>query len=146
MAGKAGAAKAADKETPAVFTPKVVKHVTMPTLKLQPDEPVYVTILEKMFEGKPPKKKEGEEQKKAPTIINVISYSVNAEGTALETDGEVCQMVAGAVVESELREEYENDGYVGKTFMIVKGKKKGTTDRSYFTYTIQEIEAPAKAA
>lgn len=134
--------KETETSAPAVFAPKVIKHVTMPTLKLMPDVPVYVKILDAMFEGKSQKAKEGEEAKKAPTIINVLSFSVNEDNTALETTGETCQMVAGKVLESELTESYPKDGYVGKVFMVVKGKKKGTGDRGYFTYTVQEIEEP----
>lgn len=126
----------------AAFKPKIIKHVTMPTLKLVSDVPVYVKILDKMFEGKTQKPKEGEAPKKAPTILNILSYSVNKAGTALETDGEAMQMVAGKVLESELIEKYPKDAYVGKYFVIEKGKKKGTGDRGYFVYSVGEIEEP----
>jgi hypothetical protein len=114
------------------FKPVVIKHVTMPTLKLLPDVPAYVKITEKIFEGKTQKPKEGEADKKAPMIFNVINLE----------SGEVCQMVAGTVVHREIVDNYPKDGYVNKCFMIVKGKKKGTGDRGYFTYEIAEIEEP----
>jgi len=110
---------------------KVVKRVTMPTLKLLPDVPAYVKITDKIFEGKDNKKKK-DDNKKPPMVFNVIN---------LET-GEHMQMVAGAVVQSEIAENYENHSYVGKCFMIVKGKKKGTGERGYFTYEIAEIADP----
>jgi len=117
---------------PAAFKPVIVKHVTMPTLKLMPDVPVYVKITEKIFEGKTQPAKKGETEKKAPWIFNVIN---------LET-GEVCQMVAGTVVQREIQDNYPKDAYVDKCFMIIKGKKKGSGDRGYFTYEIAEIEEP----
>jgi hypothetical protein len=116
----------------AAFVPVIVKHVTMPTLKLMPDVPVYVKITEAIFEGKTQPPKDGETAKKPPMIFNVIN---------LET-GEVCQMVAGTVVQREIQDNYPKDAYVEKCFMIVKGKKKGSGDRGYFTYEIAEIEEP----
>jgi hypothetical protein len=104
----------------------------MPTLKLMPDVPAYVKITEKIFEGKTQPVKEGETPKKAPWIFNVIN---------LET-GEVCQMVAGTVVQREIQDNYSEHSYVNKGFMIIKGKKKGSGDRGYFTYEIAEIELP----
>ena len=116
----------------AAFKPEIIKHVTMPTLKLQPDVPAYVKITDPIFEGKTQPAKEGEAAKKPPMIFNVIN---------LET-GEVMQMVAGTVVQREILDNYPKDAYVGKCFMIVKGKKKGTGDRGYFTYEIAEIKEP----
>ena len=120
------------------FEPKIIKRVTMPTLKLMPNEPVYVKILDAIFKARPQKLKEGEkekDQKKPPMLFNV---------TNLET-GEAMQLVAGAVVQSEITENYPKDSYVGKCFMIVKGKKKDLSGgRGYFTYEIAEIEDPGK--
>ena len=86
----------AEKKAPA-FKPVIVKHVTMPTLKLVPDVPVYVKITDKIFEGKTQPPKKGEDAKKPPMIFNVIN---------LET-GEVCQMVAGTVVHREIVDRIE---------------------------------------
>ncbi len=119
-------------KTVVAFKPVVIKHVTMPTLKLLPDVPAYVKITEKIFEGKSQPAKGDEPAKKPPMIFNVINLE----------SGEVCQMVAGTVVQREIQDNYPKDGYVNKCFMIVKGKKKGTGDRGYFTYEIAEIEEP----
>jgi len=119
-------------KTAAAFKPVIVKHVTMPTLKLMPDVPAYVKITDKIFEGKTQPPKDGEAAKKPPMIFNVIN---------LET-GEVCQMVAGTVVQREIIDNYPKDTYVDKCFMIIKGKKKGSGDRGYFTYEIAEIKEP----
>jgi hypothetical protein len=122
----------------------------MPTLKLVPDVPVFVKILDKIFEGKTPKLKEGEkakDQKKAPMIFNVTNYVFDDKGKCTAADD--MQLVAGAVVQSEIADTYEKESYVGKTFMLTKGKKKDLSGgRGYFTYEIAEIEAiePPKSA
>lgn len=122
----------------AKFKPVIIKRVTMPTLKLVTDVPVYVKILDKIFKAKAQKLKEGEKEKdrkEPPMIFNVVN---------LET-GEDMQLVAGAVVQSEICETYLKDSYVGKCFMIKKGKKKDLSGgRGYFTYEIAEIEEPKK--
>lgn len=127
-------------ESQKAFKPVIIKRVTMPTLKLMPDVPAYVKILEPIFKAKEQKLKEGEKEKdrkKPPMLFNVIN---------LET-GEAMQLVAGAVVQSEITESYPKDAYVDKCFMIVKGKKKDLTGgRGYFTYEIAEIEEPKKEA
>ena len=112
---------------------KVVKRVTLPTLKLQPNAAVYVKITDPMFEGKKNNSKDDDDNKKAPMIFNVIDL----------TDGEPKQMVAGTVVQKEILENYEKNSYVGKCFEIIKGQQKGSNDRKYYTYQISEIEDPA---
>lgn len=128
----------------AKFQPKIVKRVTMPTLKLVPDVPVFVKLLDKLFEGKTPKLKEGEkekDQKKAPMIFNVTNFVMD-DKTGKCTAADDMQLVAGAVVQSEIADNYPKEAYVGKTFMITKGKKKDLSGgRGYFTYEIAEIEA-----
>lgn len=122
------------------FTPKIIKRVTMPTLKLVPDVPVYVKILDPIFQAKEQKLKEGEkakDQKKPPMLFNVLN---------LET-GEAMQVVVGAVVQSEIVETYPKEKYVGLCFMITKLKKKDLSGgRGYFTYEINQIEDPNPAA
>ncbi len=126
-----------------MYQPKIVRRITMPTLKLVPDVPVFVKILDKIFEGKTPKLKEGEkekDQKKAPMILNVTNYQMNDKGKCLAADD--MQLVAGVIVQAELIDNYEKDSYVGKTFQIIKGKKKDLSGgRGYFTYDLAEIEA-----
>ena len=125
-----------DVKTKPAFAPKIIRRVTMPSLKLMPEVPVYVKITDPLFQGREIKGKEGEEQKAPPKILNVIN---------LET-GEAMQLVAGTVVVSELTENYPNDAYVNKCFMITKGKKREQAGgRGYFTYEISEIEEPKAA-
>lgn len=119
-----------------MFTPKVIKHVTLPTLKLVEGTPVYVKILDPIFEGKTQLSKDPKEApKRPPQIFNVVNLE----------SGEQMQMVAGTVVQREILDNYPDDKYVKKCFMIVKGKKKGSGDRGYFTYSIAEIEDPGPA-
>lgn len=120
-------------KTPA-FVPKIIKHVTLPTLKLAPNVPVYVKILEPLFDGKVSEKElKKDKDKKPPKIFNIVN---------LETF-EPMQLVAGAVVVSEMSDSYPDDGYVGLCFMIEKGKKvDGGGGRGYFTYKIAQIEDP----
>lgn len=111
---------------------KVKRQVTLPILKLMPDTPVYVRIDGAIFEGKQLKRGDQENMKPAD-LMNV---------TDLVT-GESMQIVCGEVLKSTLREEYPNDGYVGKAFRITKGKRKDKEGgRGYFTYAIAELELP----
>lgn len=130
-----------------MFEPKILKRVTMPTLKLVADVPVYVKILDKIFLGKAPKLKEGEKEKDAknpPMIFNVTNFVFNDKGKLQSSDA--MQLVAGAVVQSEIVDTYEKHSYVDRTFMITKGKKKDLSGgRGYFTYEIAEIEEPKAA-
>lgn len=133
--GEKTTATASTDAAQAKFKPVIIRHVTMPTLKLMPDVPACVKITAKIFEGKVQPAKEGETAKKPPMIFNVVN---------VET-GEVCQMVAGTVVHREILDNYPEHSYVNKCFMIIKGKKKGSGDRGYFTYEIAEIEEPKAA-
>ena len=118
------------------FKPKVIKQVTLPNLKLEVGTPVYVKVSSSIYDGKERAAKPGEEKQKPPKIINVINLETGEEQT----------LVAGALVVSELTENYPDDGYVNKCFMIEKGaSKKGQGGRSYATYKIAEIEDPTGA-
>ena len=131
-------AKTETAEKKPAFVPKIIKRVTMPTLKLVPDVPAYVKITDPIFDGKASKKKnakDGDDDKKPPKILNVIN---------LET-GEAMQLVCGAVVVSEINDNYKDNSYVGKCFEIIKGGKVDAGGgRGYFTYKIAEIEDPTK--
>lgn len=114
------------------FVPKILKRVTMPTLKILPDVPVYVKILDPIFKGKSQPAKEGSPAKQPPMIFNIINLE----------DGAAMQMCVNKVVENEILDTYPKEKYVGRCFMILKGKKKGSGDRSYFAFEIAEIEDP----
>jgi hypothetical protein len=59
-----------------------------------------------------------------------------AEVTNLQT-GEVGRLVLHAVLESNLKEAYKDDSYVGRYFKINKEKAKG---KRYFSFNIVEIK------
>lgn len=127
------------------FTPKVVKHVTLPTLKLVEGAPVYVKITSPMHLGKGQEAKDGQEAKQPPVIVDILQLVLNEKKDGLLLGDEPMQLVLGTVVQSELQDEYQEDTYVNKCFMIEKGKKKDKPGgRGYFTYSISEIEAPTQ--
>lgn len=111
------------------FVPKVKKLVTLPTLKLTTDVPVYVKVLEAIHTSRPsidPRDK----KEKTVELLNVIN---------LET-GESMQIVAGKVLCNVLTEEYPDHAYVDCGFEIKKGAKKGTGDKGYYPYSIAELD------
>lgn len=108
---------------------KVLRNVTMPTLKMQLETPIYVKFTAPHFIGRTQKPKAGEEAQKPATVISCVN---------LET-GEVCQLVLGAALVSVLDEMYPNDTYVGRSFRIVKHPK--VEGKRYFTYSVDEVEA-----
>lgn len=107
---------------------KVKRAITLPLLKFVIGEPIYIKIDEPMFVGKE-LKGSGEKAKMEPaTLVNC---------TNLET-GEQCQVIVATVLKSILEEEFEDNGYVGKGFMITKGAK--ASGKSYNPYTVAELE------
>lgn len=117
--------KAAKKFDPANVT--VVKAVTRPVLSLEIDKPVYFTALGAIYVGKEIKQKAGDADVKPADIMDIRN---------LETEQEQ-QLIAAAVVKANLEETYPKEGYVGKSFKLVKlAKKEG---KRYFGYSITEI-------
>lgn len=126
---KAKAAENTEAPAKAGFVPKIKKLVTLPTLKLTTDTPVYVKVLEAIHASRPSvDPRDGKE--KTVELLNVIN---------LET-GEPMQIVAGKVLCNVLTEEYPEHGYVDKGFEIKKGAKKGSGDKGYFPYSIAELD------
>jgi hypothetical protein len=113
------------------------KLLTRPVLKMEEGKQRAVLIEAAMFIGKDIKSRteKPEDKKKEPaTIVNV---------TNLET-GELAQIVVNAVMKSILTEEYPDDTYVGKCFLITKmGRQPG---KQYNPFHIEEIEDPRPAA
>lgn len=114
-----------------------LKSVTLPVLKLADETPVYVKVTGVMFEGKEQKPvidaKTGKPAAamEPATLLPVIN---------LET-GEVAQIIAGAVLEGILTDEYKDGAYVGKGFEIVKHAKR--EGKRYNTYSVFEIDPDA---
>lgn len=124
---------AADMKLPEGF--KVRRQVTVPTLSLKEGKdgtlppPRYLQFNEAMhlstYVDPDPKK-----AKEKPATISGV--------TDRET-GEMFQFLVPSVVESQLKRDYPEDGYVGKIFRITcLGKRAG---KRYRDFSIFEIEA-----
>jgi len=107
---------------------KVKKVITLPLLKFVTNKAIYVTIEGAMFKGR----EMPETKMEAATLCNCIN---------LET-GEQVQIIVSAVLESTFNEEYEDNSYVGKSFMIKK-LPKAKSDAKYFPYSLAEVEVEA---
>jgi len=107
---------------------KVINAVTRPTLSLVEGVPVYVKILKPIYVGKEIKGSEKKADSKPADIADIINLE----------NGKEQQLVVGAIVKSNIEESYPEGTYVGKGFMITKGKKK--EGKRYFNYEISEIE------
>lgn len=127
---------------PRKFVPKVLKVITLPLIKLRPGSELFVQVVSPMFLAdaiKNPKPlKEGETAQKPPMLVNVMD---------LET-GEAAQIIPGQILQDIFTDKYPKETYVGKGFWIKVGEKKGGGGgrSGYNTYTVSEIEVPAKAA
>lgn len=117
------------------FKAKAVRRVTRPVMKMEEGKAVFFRAVGAFYEGREIKPTSGTDaQMKPATLIDVID---------LET-GEEAQIVAGAVLASNLREAYPNDTYKGRCFQVTKlPKAKG---KRYFNFDVVEIEDPAAPA
>lgn len=109
------------------FVPTIKKRITMEHFKLG-RTPQYFRMEGKMHQGEEIKNS----NKQPPWLIEVSN---------LET-GEIGQIIAPKILESELNKHYPKDTYVGKCFALsitppVEGGKK------YNLVNITEIEDPA---
>ena len=110
---------------------KVKAMVTLPTFKIQDNEAVVFIVDGAMYEGK---KLKDDDKDKKPAFIMPVS-KVNPEtGETLKG-----QIVVGTVLRENLLEKYPDDGYVGRTFGILKYAAKD--GKRYKEYQILELEA-----
>jgi hypothetical protein len=127
-----GAMLPAEGEKPkAKFVPKIIKQVTLPLIKPQIDEPVYIKVTKPMYVGKDVSAREktpGAKKKEPATLIDCIN---------IET-GEEAQLIVPSVLKGIFEDEYPNGSYVGKGFQIVKKPKREGKD--YFPFLVAEIE------
>lgn len=114
----------------AKFVPKIKNVLTKPLLKLEIDQTVYVQIKSIMREGKELKGRGDAAKMKPAMLCDVIN---------LETGQANMEMICPTIVQSTLNENYPDNGYVDKGFMITKMQKR-SEEKSYFPYDIQEIE------
>jgi hypothetical protein len=111
---------------------KRVKNLTLDILKFSENEPRAVKITAAMHIGKD-QKADAEGKKREPAVL---ASCINLD------DGAECQIIISAVVKSVLTDEYPNDTYVGKCFLITK--KTRVAGKQYFPYSVEEIEDPSK--
>lgn len=109
------------------FTPKVLKNVTLPVLKLKADgQPRYFHIKGPMHLGK-----KVDDQKEPATLAQAIDCET----------GELGVIVCPTVMQKELNESYPGNGYVGKFFELVLTR---VPEKSYNIVTLTEIADPTE--
>lgn len=106
---------------------KRVKAVTLPTRKMNVDEPAYLTINSiKITKSQNIDKTTGEK------LDLPVAQCIDLES------GELCEVVLGAALISTLVETYTLEGVNGKSFEITKINKKA--GKEYYSYTVFEID------
>lgn len=111
---------------------KVKKKVTIPTLKFPPGSRICFKITTPIKEGRALK------ESRAGNPTNKMGPAQVME--IMSPEGELRQLVVATVFRSELDDNYPDEGYVGKWFVVKKlpiaeGKR-------YSTFEIDEIEDP----
>lgn len=107
---------------------KIKRHVTRSVLKFVAEVSVHVKILTAMHMGKELKGRGEAATMEPATLCEVVN---------LDT-GEEQQMLVSAVIKSIFTEEYPDDSYVGRGFLIIKHAK--AEGKNYFTYSIDELD------
>jgi len=113
------------------FIPVIKKQLVLAIQKIEVEKPIYVQFMTAIkVKDKVEKDGAGVETKGEIHIGHVLN---------LET-GEELHVVMGSVLLSTLTEEYADDSYVGKGFMITKQAKRGTGARGYHPYLLAELD------
>lgn len=121
---------------------KVKKEVTVPTLKQETGQTVFIQITD------PIRQETTEEKKKVK--VEGVDTEITEEKTInvvrvndLRDNGRAKAYVLNAIAASELRDAYPNDGYVNLYFAITKG---GTVaGKRYKDVTVVEIDVETPA-
>ena len=111
------------------FVPKVVRKVTMPTIKVAAGDTVWIKFLDAIQTKQKQEKNEktGAMEEKTIDVAHIVMLDSGEEG----------QIVVGDVLKKNLDENYPDAGYVGKGFQI---EKKQVPGKRYMNYLIDEIE------
>ncbi len=104
------------------------KTVTVPVLKLMPDQPVYIRVENAMEVSRPAGAKVPGQSMEPATIMHC---------TNLDSDTE-CLLIVGTMLKSVIEQSYPNQSYVGLSFEVVNHGKRG--DKKYNAYSLCEIE------
>lgn len=115
------------------FTRK--KSISLPILKFETGSTLFVKILE--IKTKPDIEKKTGKPKIDPQTGEIKNISV-AKVIELESMEEY-ELVLGAVLVSQLEENYEKEAINGKSFEITKIDKK--PGKGYYTFQIYELDS-----
>ena len=108
---------------------KKTKTVTVPVLKLMPDQPVYIKVENAMEMSRQVAGAKVAGQSMEPATI--------MHCTNLDSDTE-CLLIVGTMLKSVIEESYPNQSYVGLCFEVTNHGKRG--DKKYNAYSLTEIE------
>jgi hypothetical protein len=113
---------------------QTARVVTMQLLKQGENEAVAIFFASNIYRGRELKSARGGVERESPAdIANVLNL----------VTGELQSYICATVLKSELTENYPDNSYVGKCFVIERGAKKVGGARSYNTYKVREIVAPS---
>lgn len=124
------------------------RNVTLPLLKIKEGAEYVITMLTAMALGKQmpaknvtdPNTGEVKQVVEAPATVAQVKCLQDGPGAK---DGEEYQMLCNTIFAKELREQYPNDGYVGKSFAFTVFKIDG---KRYKGCSIAEVTlAPEEA-
>jgi hypothetical protein len=110
---------------------KVKRSVTLPLFKFQEGVERYLHVDGAMYEAKPLKKlTPAQAAKKPPILMHVTDMLTGEEG----------QIIVNTVLADILKDEYPEEGYVGKSFAITRHPIDTSRDKNYATFSVMEIE------
>lgn len=127
----------------------IKKHVTLPLLKVNDNgTPSYVFFTSAIFKAKVNEVEQkkyvkdlasweaSNKKEPAPQVPNPpeLAHVIDMES------GEVAQIIANAILKTEIEDNYPDDTYVGKGFEVKKFKPTG--GKRYAMIQIAEVEVP----
>lgn len=120
------------------------RQLVFPTLQVQPGVPVFVRVLEAMFQGRQLEEATPGKPVRGPaTILKVHVFHGGKDDHQL--NGKDAQIVANKLLVGVLKDNYPDDKYVGKCFKIIKSssKKAGKAgSEGYYTFECYEFKDP----
>jgi len=105
-----------------------VQQVTIPTLKVGTDTPIYVKVVSAMTLSTTTRKNTDGTLQTPATVMRVVNLE----------SGEMAQVVCPSVLVSNLNTHYPAESYVGKSFEIIAHAAKD--GKRYRTVDVYEID------
>lgn len=135
----------------ALPTFKVKSHVTLPLLKVEDEKEYVVTITTKFVKGEAAPARKIKEEVTDPETGEVKTVETMSKPVEPPTlcqvvnllDGKPYQMIAGAVLHSEIVKKYPDESYLGKSFQFNVYRIAG---KRYKGVQIAEVELETPAA